>query len=255
MISADQAQLAQWTPDFSSSGQLSPTWTRATLDGQELTNSLEYVDWLEGNPVQVILCEDCGFSQCASGGYLNVSRLGDVVLWSSPQVDLDDKWEASEYAPSHALRRLGAVVVTDATWSRWGETVAEGLPEPQWPQATRRELLDAWLLELRGRSRVEGPSEVVPMLRKGLLAADSTTADAAIGRVAQALDWLQAEPHSVLTGSLVALPVDDMTIESLYFDGPGHEDWPCLATLLDGQTLAFGKRWAYLPGDGELPIP
>src|SRR5688572_22598831 len=81
MIACEDAVLETWRPDFSSSSQRDPTWTRATCFGAVLCNSLEWPEWLE-NPVQVCLWEACGHAGCESGGYVHVSRLGSHMLWT-----------------------------------------------------------------------------------------------------------------------------------------------------------------------------
>src|SRR5262245_57164587 len=102
--------LEKWRPDFSSSGQKSPTWTRSRCEGVELFNSLESTTWTE-NPVQVVLCDACGHEGCASGGYVHVSRLGDFVLWTTPQIDAEDEWKATQYYAAWPLRRFGSLAI------------------------------------------------------------------------------------------------------------------------------------------------
>src|SRR5262245_3089002 len=177
MIACDDAVLEQWHPDFSSSGQSNPSWTRATCCGVLLCNSLEWAHWLE-NPVQVVLCDACGHAGCASGGYVHISRLGDHLLWTRPQINESDTWEQDQYHPAWPLRRFGAVILTLRTWARWREVVSD-LPAPdQLPAASGRELLNAWLLSMRGEYRVASASELIPSLRERVLASDSFEAEA-----------------------------------------------------------------------------
>lgn len=79
MFVCDQLRTEVWHPDFSTSKQASPAWTRVTCRGLQITNSLEWADW-EENPVQVILCDACGHQGCASGGYVHVSHLQRPVI-------------------------------------------------------------------------------------------------------------------------------------------------------------------------------
>src|SRR5919201_6740045 len=83
-------EFLAWRPDFSSTEQASPHWTRVVCGGEQLTNALNAVDWLNGEPaVQVELCESCGFAGCESGGYVHVSRLNSHVLWTPPHIDVN----------------------------------------------------------------------------------------------------------------------------------------------------------------------
>src|SRR5688572_27017897 len=118
--------LEKWTPNFSSSGQVSPSWTRSRCEKVELFNSLEWIAWTE-NPVQVVLCEACGCDGCAVGGYAHISRLGDFVLWTRPQIAPEETWEAMQYDAAPPLKRFGALAIPKHTWEEW-RTVAS-LPE------------------------------------------------------------------------------------------------------------------------------
>jgi hypothetical protein len=119
-------RLEKWKPDFSSSEQADPDWARVVCDETELTNSLDWLEWDE-NPVQVQVCDACGHIGCASGGYVHVSRLADLVLWTAPQLDLSDFHERTEYAPTTVLKKLGAVAILAATWDAWPTPRASSL--------------------------------------------------------------------------------------------------------------------------------
>jgi hypothetical protein len=113
-------QLVEWTPDFSSSGQPSPQWTEVRCNGERLTNALNWIDWNQ-NPVQVELCEECGVTGCARGGYVHVSRDDDFVLWTAPRIDPDDQFEAHRSAPTEVVIRHGAVAIPIDVWDQWCE--------------------------------------------------------------------------------------------------------------------------------------
>lgn len=90
MLVCENADFDPWRPNFSSSEQPSPFWTKLICGGEQLANGLEDVDWFDEPAVQVELCESCGFGGCSSGGYVHVSRIGRHVLWTAPHVDLDN---------------------------------------------------------------------------------------------------------------------------------------------------------------------
>jgi hypothetical protein len=113
-------EFVPWRPDFSSSEQSSPHWTKPVRSGEQLTNAINAVDWLdEGSAVQVELCESCGFAGCESGGYVHVSRLESHVLLTPPHVDLNDPFEWHQYRPSEPVRRHGAVAIKVEDWEAW----------------------------------------------------------------------------------------------------------------------------------------
>src|SRR5262245_3369260 len=96
MLFCEEIHLDVWRPDFSSSGQSSPMWTRVTCLGNVLCNSLEWVQW-EENPVQVVVCDSCGHEGCSSGGYAHLSRLHDWLVWTRPEIDEGDAWARDQY--------------------------------------------------------------------------------------------------------------------------------------------------------------
>jgi hypothetical protein len=67
MLAVRSACFETWQPDFSSSGQPEPTWTRVSVPEGVLTNALNWIDW-DQQLVQVILCEAYGIDGCATGG-------------------------------------------------------------------------------------------------------------------------------------------------------------------------------------------
>ena len=50
MLVCDTPTLERWRPDRSSSEQPHPEWVRVVCDGVELTNALDWVDWLTDRP-------------------------------------------------------------------------------------------------------------------------------------------------------------------------------------------------------------
>jgi len=238
MIICKDAKTETWSPDFSSSSQADPVWTRVRIKTEVLVNTLESTDWSQ-NPVQVIVCDACGHVGCASGGYVHVSRLDDFVMLTAPQVGPDDDWETTHYAPHFVLEKFGAVAIPNWMWAKW-RVLVPGLPESlSFPVATGRTLAEAWAL---GPGRPKRVETLPTMLKQRLLACDRLTPDVAVHRVEH---WL----HHFLNRSNVPVPAKviapselGLTIETLYFDGPSSEDWP---------ALAFGNENDFIALDSE----
>ena len=110
MIIFDDIRLEKWRPDFSSSGQRSPDWTKLVYRDWIICNSIEHTDW-SGNPVQVILCDQCGHEGCGHGNYVHVSRLGEHIIWARPQIEIADDYDANMYGMPHYLKDFGSILI------------------------------------------------------------------------------------------------------------------------------------------------
>jgi hypothetical protein len=228
MIECVHAELNDWSPDFSSAGLRNPTWTRVSYDGVLMCNSLEWTDWLQ-NPVQVVLCDACGSAGCATGGYVHVSRFGDHLLWTRPQIDASDSWQREQYQAAFPLRRFGAVAIPRDTWSSWRARVP-GLPTPEeFAVASGRHVLDAWLSGNRGEQDCSSADELIPRLRKRLIASDSFDVPLTLGYVEQVLHQLENLGQNAAASRMVHATTLGARVEVLYFDGPSDEDWPAFA--------------------------
>src|SRR5437764_5581258 len=86
MLVCEAPELVPWRPDFSTSGQDDPDWTKLVCGGIELCNTLEAANWTDEWAVQVDVCDACGYIHCRSGGWVHVSRLGSHVLWTPPDI-------------------------------------------------------------------------------------------------------------------------------------------------------------------------
>jgi hypothetical protein len=132
MILIEHAELELWGPDFASSGQSNPTWTRLRQASWVLANSLEAPEWL-GNPVQVVMCDAYDCAGCSSGSYVHVSRTPSYVVWAAPQISEADSFEGtstrllSRFAKSalfsfHSrcdsleITEAAAIIASFATW-------------------------------------------------------------------------------------------------------------------------------------------
>jgi hypothetical protein len=246
MLICNDIELTSWTPNFSSSGQANPQWTWVSCDGLQLANSVEWVDWAT-NPVQVVLCDACGYPDCGQGNYVHVSRLGDFIIWSTPHIDQSDDWSVSQYTPSLAVRKHGAVAFPKAEWARL-RTLNDGVPSHAvLAEATRRVLADSWRLSASGPARVDSFAHVIPMLKGRLLATDRFEPDETIRILTPLLDWLSEAPDEPLSGTLCDPQSVDAQIEVLYFDGPREHDWPAFALLGRSPVLALSRDIVFVP--------
>jgi hypothetical protein len=246
-------ELVPWQPNFSSSGQSDPDWTRLVCGGIELSNAVSWVDWLEEPAVQVQLCESCGISGCESGGYVHVSRLGRYLLWTQPHIDASDAVEAYQYRASNAVREHGAVAISVDDWSQWRDRLT-GLPRPEgFPTATRRDLLDAWQAEAPGFGRWDHPDQLLSLVREWAVAAEPSETGEALQCLEALVQWFRAEPDAAVEGELVLVGDGELTVETLYldvpdtFDRPALLEWTALARHDGRVTPVFGGELVLVP--------
>lgn len=231
-----EAELVSWEPDFSSSGQDNPTLAKILYGKIQLTNALNHVDWQE-NPVQVVLCETCGFDGCADGGWVNITRLGDHLLWTRPKFSFPIKGvrETKQYETSGSVSNNGSVLVLGHEWDRWvkkfkvNRTYPSGLLEennklykvlPEKPlvvsvfhQATRYELGEAWLGEFRSILGIVPVGEILDRLRERILIVDGMEIAQALEIIEQIINWINKSQDDALEHELVRInPVNQEAI-------------------------------------------
>lgn len=246
MLVARDLSTESWRPDFGSSSQGSPTWTRLLFEGRELANSLEAPEWGE-NPVQVVVCDSCGFPQCAPGGYVHMSRTPGYVVWTLPQTHVDDDFERRQNAVSGSVHKSACILIPRAAWDTLSRP-REWMPDSaDLEPMTGRALLDGWRHGAPATARVERPEELVPLLTRQILACGTLTPREAVDRVSDLVEWLTSSLVQPVRGEFVSPEAVGATTETLYLDGPRTEEWVALALVGDHTMLAFSREWIFQP--------
>lgn len=206
-----------------------------------LCNSLEWTEW-KFNPVQVELCDACGTTSCASGGYVHISVIQDFVLWTMPAQARD----AEEVCfPATAIERFGSVAFPAVAWESFRNFAVDVPPISDLTRSDGRVLRDAWAI---GQSRPKDVDRLLPLLRSCLLGADTLDVSEAIRWIEHWLCWFEERSQSVISGALQTPEVTGATIEKLYFGGPGTADWPALARIGDLFVPALSPNHIFVPG-------
>ena len=241
MIVLDVANLEHWTPDFSTSEQQNPDWVRLRFHDQLLCNSLSWVDW-STNPVQVEICDQCGVTGCTSGGYVQVSQLGDLIFWTQPILSVDDDRATSEYEASSGIKHFGAIAIPVALWNQWRHETT--LPEAtDLPAMTGNDLVQLWLAGIPTSLRCTVVGDVLPMLHRTLLAADTLDIDMAVHTVERVIDRMRGWMKRPVVGAIKSAKIANARVESLYCDGPRVEEWPAIASLGQDYVPALSREW------------
>lgn len=240
MLYCDHPTLEKWSPDFSTSGLSSPVWTRVRCERAEVCNSLEWADWAV-NPVQVQICDACGTPGCASGGYVHVSVLNDLVLWTLPQCS---KVSELDNLAAAATERFGSVAFPRTVWNAF-RLAADQVPDiGHLPPSDGRAICNAWAA---GQGRPKTIDDLIPWLQSRLLAADTLEVSEAVERVAFWLRWFQQRVGTAIVANVERAADVGATIEKLYFDGPGEDDWAALARFRESYVPTLGPNHVLLP--------
>lgn len=236
MFVCDQLHTEVWHPDFSTSEQVSPTWTRVTCRGVQIANSLEWPDW-QDNPVQVILCDACGHEGCASGGYVHVSRLNRHVLWTAAQSSSDAEYGNDAYEIPRMIRSLGALALPIEVWNGWSATIKELPRADRLIEANYAAVADAWVL---GPAR--STNTLLAHLRDRLVGGTTLDKENAVGLVERTLTYLRRNAQTSFDQPLAGLDELGARLETLYFDGPAEIDWPAFAFVGSDTYIVLDHR-------------
>jgi hypothetical protein len=81
------------------------------FDGVPFANAVDLTTWT-ADPIQVRVCEGCGFERCATGGWLSARQAGEFLLFVPAAAELasaDPSWE--EWAPPDFVVNQGSPVL------------------------------------------------------------------------------------------------------------------------------------------------
>lgn len=247
MIICDRPVIETWSPNFSDSDVAAPVWTRIKFGQAVLCNALEWTEW-NVNPVQVELCDYCGTVGCASGGYVNVSILGDLILWTMPIKSSGAEAQFAELYPATVIEKYGAVAFPEATWAVIRNATKAVPHASRLPCSIGRACRDAWAI---AHSRPKSVERLPALLRARLLASDTLEVDEAIRAIEFWLKWFNDRSTTPIDAVLADPESIGATIEKLYFDGPGADDWSALARTSKGFLPAFGPRHVLVVNQGD----
>ncbi len=259
MIDATNAVLEKWQPKLESLDSTdSAIWTRISLGSVEICNSIEWTDW-SLNPIQVIHCIECG--HCPTGIQADISRLGEHVLWTMPEVNCNDgKFKIDEIDGQEGQHLLNmfegtgpkypeivTILIPTQVWNIWQSTCKKLPQAANIPQTTRKQLGIAWISEAPKKMGLRSMEGAIDCIESQLLASSTMDTPDAVIVLTSLLDWISSDPQAPVIGQL-RKPVElNAELEECYFDIPGNDMWHPFARLGDKYTFMFGDDTILYP--------
>jgi len=208
-----------------------------------LCNDLYGADFVRSNqvdnPEQVMNCYGCGEWGCASAAKVQISKMGEYILWSPP-VWFDDPIELAHDGRFHLLTEWGSLLFPISAWSEKTKTDITAFPA-----ATRLDLMLSWLLEYYRLETINDQFELMAKVHQRLIKGTNLDKLTILKHLEQLITWFEAFPEESLNGNFVQANRVSAQIEHIYLVDPTQE-WPAFA-MGDGHVYpAFGDGWVYL---------
>lgn len=113
--------------DFTSSEQGKPTFTALKIDDKDFINMVEGLEGeIDDNQIfQTILCDYCGCYQCASGNWVAIRQLSDIVFFIPAFDNLNTEFDEGIYHPPYKFIQKGAFWLSITEFNKFKKLVPE----------------------------------------------------------------------------------------------------------------------------------
>ncbi len=215
--------------DFSSSGQGRFNATELVVDGIQLVNAIELLDFADGT-VQLIVCEACGIIGCEPGSWAAVRRVGDEVAFV-PAIDAmrEGDWESNEYLPPRYIMKHGPVVFDLATYQALRDESGR-FPDPdRVKKLSSNDLLT--VLQVTAPGRVLGPLGMPANLNaENIVAVTEGDLENEINEFRKLIDHVQSNRPVEIAEAL-------SRITEFHLDIPGFPAWRPFGYDMEGNAV------------------
>jgi hypothetical protein len=216
--------------DFRSSGQGRRAHTSLFADGRRLVNAADLVEFDPAlDRVQIVVCEDCGFTNCAPGGWVCLRRVDADVLWLPAFAAMSDEPGSTEYAPPIDMSERVFPVFGEGAYSTLRRYVRALPAFPDVAPLHPRDL--ALVLQHEAPGRVLGTFPETPSLRRDVVVAVDH------GDLAEELTAMLEILSRAWSGSCVLRPCESADAVHFYLDLPGHPVWSPLVRRGDARAV------------------
>lgn len=219
--------------DFRSSGQGVRADASLVAGSTRLVNAAGLIEYdPTSDRVQVQVCEECGFTHCAPGGWVSLRRLGDNVAFLPAFAAMSKDARSSEYSPPRYIQDRGAPLLSASIYVDLCSHVRR---LPALTDIRPLSLHEAALvLQWEAPGRILGTYPEVPAIRQEFIASvDYGDREQLIAVLARLLaeSWRDGT-HAVQRS--------EVQPRSFFLDLPGHPLWSPFAEDGDEWVLSLG---------------
>jgi hypothetical protein len=217
--------------DFTSSDQGHYKAHQILIGDVELVNIQELVE-TEKEPYQLLICEQCGITNCQPGGWVQLRKSDSIVMLTPAYHVIEEEHELNEeYYPPTYLREKGVAYIESVHYDRWRETTKI------FPSIDNIPVISTWesvkVFQGEAPLRMLGIFDSQPVLRKDMIIASSS------GNYLEQIEFINDLLAQDLSQQDITIaPIrPDEKIVTLYIDVPACTEWKALVAQNDVYSL------------------
>jgi hypothetical protein len=225
--------------DFTSSEQGKPTFTALKIDDKDFINMVEGLEGeIDNNQIfQTILCDHCGCYQCASGNWVAIRQLEDLIFFIPAFDDLNTEIDEGIYHPPFILRQKGAYWLTITDFVNFKKLVPEIDKLQSIKTMTKFELLSLYKWDTPHKMFGDFPN-FNPLRRDHILAVSQLENDTLV----EIIEMKIKELENAIEFELETIVYVDKVV-SIYLDDHSTTEWKALYKTEDDYELLLGGEF------------
>lgn len=102
-MKVENLKFEKWISGLTTAGVDLITSYKVYINDICITSNLPQIDF-EDDLLQIDVCTECFYIGCASGGYVQVLKDKDVIIWKEPLLHTNDDYERCQYGHSYGLK-------------------------------------------------------------------------------------------------------------------------------------------------------
>lgn len=225
--------------NFTSSEQGKPIFTALKIDDKDFINMVEGLEGeIDDNQIfQTILCDHCGCYQCASGNWVALRQLNDLIFFIPAFDDLNTEIGEGIYHPPYEFRQKGAFWLTITDFNKFKKLVPEIDKLTTIKDMTKFELISLYKWDTPHKMFGDFPS-FKPLRKDHIL----TVSELDNETLTSILNAKLTELENSTEFGLEPLVYED-NIVTVYLDDHSTTEWKALYKIEDNYELLLGGQF------------